>query len=64
VVVVEMALISPPMGINVFVIKGIARDVPLLTIYRGVLPFVLALLVLLIVLIAFPSLATSLPSTA
>lgn len=64
VVVVEMALISPPMGINVFVIKGIARDVPLLTIYRGVLPFVLALFVLLIALIAFPSLATWLPSTA
>ena len=64
VVVVEMALISPPMGINVFVIKGMARDVPLLTIYRGVLPFVAAQAVLLALLLAFPDIALWLPGTA
>lgn len=64
VVVVEMALITPPMGINVFVIKGMARDVPLMTIYRGVLPFVAAQAVLLALLLAFPEIALWLPETA
>ncbi len=61
VVVVEMALISPPMGINVFVMKGMAKDVPLITIYQGVLPFVGALAVLLAALILVPQIATWLP---
>ena len=63
VVVVEMALISPPMGINVFVIKGIAPDVPLSTIYLGVLPFVVAQAILLVLLLAFPQIALWLPGT-
>ena len=40
VMVVELGLITPPIGMNVFVIKGIARDVPLETIFRGVTPFI------------------------
>ena len=42
VMVVELGLITPPIGMNVFVIKGIARDVPLETIFRGVTPFIIA----------------------
>lgn len=61
--VMEMSLITPPVGINVFVISGIAKDVPMYTIFRGVLPFWVAMLVLIILLILFPQLALYLPQT-
>jgi C4-dicarboxylate transporter, DctM subunit len=64
VVVVELALISPPMGINVFVIKSMVPDIELMTIYKGVLPFVVAQLLLLVTLLFFPDLALWLPNTA
>jgi C4-dicarboxylate transporter, DctM subunit len=63
VMVVELGLITPPIGMNVFVIKGIARDVPLETIFRGVTPFIVAQIILIALLIAFPGLALWLPST-
>src|SRR4051794_21943169 len=62
VMVVELGLITPPIGMNVFVIKGIARDVPLGTIFRGVTPFIVAQIALIALLIAFPGLALWLPS--
>ena len=61
VVVVQIGLIAPPIGLNVFVIGGMARDVPLATIYRGVMPFVAAMVVLLVILTAWPGLALLLP---
>jgi tripartite ATP-independent transporter DctM subunit len=61
--VMEMSLITPPVGINVFVISGIAKDVPMYTIFRGVLPFWVAMLVCIILLIIFPQLALFLPQT-
>jgi C4-dicarboxylate transporter DctM subunit len=62
--VLETGLISPPFGIHVFVLKGIAGDhVPLGTIFRGVMPFVIADLVKLALVVAFPQLALWLPST-
>lgn len=63
VIVLEMGLISPPVGVNVFVVKGIAPDVPMRTIFRGIIPFWLAMFVVLIVLVAFPALATLLPDS-
>ena len=57
VVLVELALITPPMGMNVFVINGLTPDVPLSTIFRGVLPFCGALAVLIALLIVFPQIA-------
>jgi TRAP-type C4-dicarboxylate transport system permease large subunit len=63
VMVVELGLITPPIGMNVFVIKGLAPSVPLGRIYRGVTPFVLAEIVLIILLVIFPALATWLPRT-
>jgi C4-dicarboxylate transporter DctM subunit len=63
VMVVELGLITPPIGMNVFVIKGIARDVPLATIFRGATPFVTAQIVLILILVAFPRIALWLPST-
>ena len=63
VMVVELGLITPPIGMNVFVIKGIAREVPLETIFRGAMPFVGAQIILIFILIAFPEIALWLPST-
>ena len=63
VMVVELGLITPPIGMNVFVIKGITKDVPLETIFRGVTPFIIAQIILILILIAFPSIALWLPST-
>jgi tripartite ATP-independent transporter DctM subunit len=63
VVVVQIGLIAPPVGLNVFVIGGMARDVPLTTIYRGIMPFLAMQIVLLVLLTLWPRLALILPST-
>jgi tripartite ATP-independent transporter DctM subunit len=63
VMVVELGLITPPIGMNVFVIKGIAKDVPLEDIFRGAMPFVVAQVVLITILVLFPQIALWLPST-
>ena len=63
VVILEMALISPPVGMNVFVVKGVARDVSMRDIYVGILPFWAAMMVCLVVLVAFPELSLILPNT-
>jgi tripartite ATP-independent transporter DctM subunit len=63
VVVVQIGLIAPPIGLNVFVIGGMARDVPLTTIYRGVMPFLAMQIVLLVLLTMWPQLALLLPSS-
>ena len=61
VIIVEMGLITPPVGMNVFVVAGIARDVPMYTIFAGIWPFVLAMVVCVAILIAFPQIALFLP---
>jgi tripartite ATP-independent transporter DctM subunit len=61
VMVVELGLIHPPVGMNVFVIKSVIKEVSFNTIFRGVLPFIAMDLVRLLVLIAFPMLALWLP---
>ena len=62
VVVTQMGVISPPVGICVYVVNGIARDVPLQTIFKGALPFLAALILAAIILVAFPQLSLFLPS--
>lgn len=64
VLTLEMGLISPPVGLNVFVVRSLATDVPLADIFRGVLPFWLAMLATLAILVAFPQIALLLPATA
>jgi TRAP-type C4-dicarboxylate transport system permease large subunit len=59
---VEMGLITPPLGLNVFVIKGIAKDVPIYTIFRGILPFLFAMWFVVVLLTVFPQIALFLPS--
>lgn len=62
-VVVEIDLISPPFGINLFILKNLQPDQPLSGIMRGVLPFIAADLVKIILLVAFPAISLWLPST-
>jgi len=64
VMVVELGLITPPIGMNVFVIKGMAQSVPLVSIYKGVLPFVIGQVVLIIAVFLIPEIALWLPETA
>ncbi len=63
VIVIEMGMITPPVGMNVFVVRGVAGDVPLATIFRGVTPFLLAMIVALILVIIFPQIALLLPNS-
>lgn len=62
VVTVELGLITPPVGMNIFVLKSVAPQVPLIEIMRGVVPFVITDVVRLSILIAFPSISLLLPS--
>jgi tripartite ATP-independent transporter DctM subunit len=62
VMTVELGLIHPPVGMNVFVIKSVVKDVTFMTIFRGVIPFVVTDILRLIILIAFPIIALWLPS--
>ncbi|MFK7874592.1 MAG: TRAP transporter large permease [Paracoccaceae bacterium] len=64
VMVVELGLITPPIGMNVFVIKGMVPDVKLSAIYKGVIPFVIAQFVLIIMVFLIPGIALWLPETA
>lgn len=57
----EMGMITPPVGINVYVLKGVVEDVSLGTIFRGIVPFIIAIIILLIILMIFPQIATFLP---
>ncbi len=59
----EMSLITPPVGVNVFVLHGVVKDVPMYTIFRGILPFWIAMILCIIILILFPQIALFLPNT-
>lgn len=59
--VTEIGLITPPVGINVFIIKGVAKDVPMGTIFKGILPFFVADICHVILLVTVPQLSLFLP---
>ena len=63
VVAAEVALISPPLGMNLFIIRTLNPDVPLLTIYKGTIPFLIADMLRIALLIAIPGIALLLPAT-
>lgn len=63
VLALEMGLISPPVGLNVFIVKSVAPKVPLSDIFRGVILFWVMMLVTLAILIAFPQISLFLPTT-
>jgi hypothetical protein len=62
VMTVELGLIHPPVGMNVFVIKSVVHDVSFTTIFQGVIPFILTDILRLVILIAFPIIALWLPA--
>lgn len=62
-VAVEMAQITPPIGINVFILHGMAPDVLMYDIFRGIMPFLLCMMICVALIIAFPQIALFLPST-
>jgi C4-dicarboxylate transporter DctM subunit len=62
VLITEMGVITPPVGVNVYVVSGVAKDVPLEIIFKGILPLLGALIVCNIILIIFPQIALFLPS--
>jgi len=61
-IVVELGLITPPVGMNVFIISAQSRDVPMRETFIGVMPFFFAELVRVVILIAFPAITLWLPS--
>ena len=60
--VIELGLIHPPVGMNIFVIQAQVPEVPVLRVYQGIIPFLLAPFVLLILLVVFPDIALWLPN--
>jgi len=62
VVAVELGLITPPVGMNLFVIKSVAPDVPMAEIMIGVMPFVITDVIRLVILLAFPAISLLLPN--
>ena len=62
VIVLEVGLITPPVGLNVFVLKAAAPDVPLTVIFQGIWPFLIAALLAIVLLTVFPQIALFIPS--
>ena len=62
IMVMEMGLITPPVGMNVYIVAGVAKDVPLTRIFKGTAPMVLAMLVAVVIVIAIPQISLWLPS--
>ncbi len=62
VLITQIGVITPPVGANVYVVSGVARDVPLEVIFKGVFPFVLAMILGTLLLVPFPQVALWLPS--
>jgi len=60
-IVMEMGLIHPPVGLNIFVIKNIAPDIPLMDVILGTLPYVVLMMIAVVILCAFPEVVTTLP---
>ena len=63
VLICQCGAINPPVAINVFIIKGIVPEVPMTTIYKGILPFSLTTIGLIVLMVAFPSIVMLLPNT-
>jgi tripartite ATP-independent transporter DctM subunit len=62
VLVAEMGVITPPVGMNVYVLKGVFPEIPMETMFRGIWPFLIGMIVCSVILIIFPQIATYLPS--
>jgi len=58
----EMAVITPPMGINVLALQAVTREIPLEEMFRGIIPFLLVMMLCVVILIIFPDVALFLPN--
>jgi TRAP-type C4-dicarboxylate transport system permease large subunit len=57
----EAGLITPPVGLNVYTLAGVARDVPMEEIFRGALPFLISIITIVMLITIFPKIALFLP---
>jgi tripartite ATP-independent transporter DctM subunit len=62
VIMMEAGLITPPVGLNVYTLAGVAKDVPMQTIFRGALPFLISMIAVVVLITIFPKIALYLPS--
>ncbi len=62
VLVVAMGIITPPVGMNIFIIKGIAPDIPIEVMFRGIMPFLVAIIICIVMLMVFPQIVLFLPN--
>ena len=62
VMVTQVGVITPPVGVNVYVVSGVAKDVPLEVIFKGIVSLLLALIAAVILMVIFPQIALFLPS--
>ena len=62
IMVMECGLITPPVGMNVYIVSGIAKDVPLSTIFKGVVPMVVGMFVAIIIVALFPQISLWIPT--
>jgi TRAP-type C4-dicarboxylate transport system permease large subunit len=62
VIMMEAGLITPPVGLNVYTLAGVAKDVPMAEIFKGAMPFLLAMVVVVIIITIFPKICLFLPS--
>lgn len=62
IIVTNIALLTPPLGLSVFIISGVVKDVPIEKIFKGVIPSVITMVIFTILLIIFPEIATFLPN--
>jgi len=62
VITMEMGQITPPIGVNVFAIGSVARDVPMQEIFRGIVPFLVCMIICVVLLVIFPQIAMFLPN--
>ena len=63
VIMCEMAMVTPPVGMNIFIISGMVKEVPMYTVFKGIFPFLGAMIVCLILIIIFPQIALFLSQT-
>jgi TRAP-type C4-dicarboxylate transport system permease large subunit len=62
VIMMEAGLITPPVGLNVYTLAGVVKDVPMQTIFRGALPFLISMIAVVIIITIFPKICLFLPS--
>lgn len=61
ILVMNLGLLTPPLGLSVYIISGVAKDVPIQRIFKGVVPMLITIIVCLVLIVIFPEIVTFLP---